>query len=29
VDIWDEPENAVAEVGRKVLQALADDPKEE
>jgi hypothetical protein len=29
VDIWVEPESAVAGVGRKVLQALADAPKEE
>jgi hypothetical protein len=29
VDIWDEPESAVVGVGRKVLQALADAPKEE
>ena len=29
MDIWDKPESAVAGVGRKVLQALADAPKEE
>jgi hypothetical protein len=29
VNIWDEPKSAVAGVGRKVLQALAEAPKEE
>jgi hypothetical protein len=29
VDIWDKPESAVVGVGGKVVQALAEAPKEE